>query len=73
MPVPDPQKGMEHSVALASLVPLPRALSLVVIEPQDASPHTRGDKHGSKKMLEKLYKLAHSRVGYARTSGPYLI
>jgi len=55
MPVPDQQKGMEHSVASASLVPLPRALSLVVIEPQEASPHTRGDKHGSKKMLEKLY------------------
>jgi hypothetical protein len=53
--IPDQQKGVEHSVASASLVPLPRALSLVVLEPQEANPHTRGDKHGSKKMLEKLY------------------
>jgi len=55
MPAPAQQKRVEQSVASASLVPLPRALSLVVIEPQEASTHTRGDKHGSKKMLEKLY------------------
>jgi hypothetical protein len=55
IPAPDRQKGVELSVSATSLAPLPRSLSLVVIEARGATHDRRRDKYVSKKVLEKLY------------------
>jgi hypothetical protein len=53
--IPDRQQGVELSIPATSLAPLPRSLSLVVVEAREATRDRRGDKHASKKVLEKLY------------------
>jgi hypothetical protein len=54
-PIPDRKNGAKLSVAATSLAPLPRSLSLVLIETREVSRDSRGNKSVSKKMLEKLY------------------
>jgi hypothetical protein len=56
--IPDQHRGVDVSVPAASLatLPLPRSLSLVVIETRKARPDRPGHKHASKKVLEKLYE-----------------
>ena len=54
----DQHNGVNVSIPAASLAPLPRSLSLVVLETRQV-PRDRpvpGDKHASKKVLEKLYE-----------------
>jgi len=54
----DQHNEVNVSIPAASLAPLPRSLSLVVLETRQA-PRDRpglGDKHASKKGLEKLYE-----------------
>ena len=53
--IPDRKNGTQLSVAATSLAPLPRSLSLVVIETREVSRDSRGNKYSSKKVLEKLY------------------
>jgi len=48
------QKTGELSVPAASIVPLPRSLSLVVIEPRNVPRSRVGGKYVFKKMLEKV-------------------
>jgi hypothetical protein len=54
----DQHNGVNVSIPAASLAPLPRSLRLVVLETRQV-PRDRpvpGDKHASKKVLEKLYE-----------------
>ena len=53
--IPDRKNGAKLSVAATSLAPLPRSLSLVLIETREVSRDSRGNKYVSKKVLEKLY------------------
>src|ERR1700724_512868 len=53
VPAPNGQKP-ELSVPAASLAPLPRSLSLVVIEPRNVPRSRVGGKYVFKKMLEKV-------------------
>jgi hypothetical protein len=56
--IPDQHNGVNVSIPAASLAPLPRSVSLMVVETRQA-PRDRpgpGDRHASKKVLEKLYE-----------------
>jgi hypothetical protein len=54
--IPERQNAeVELSVGAASLAPLPRSLSLVVVKNGEAPRDRHGDKRASKKLLERLY------------------
>jgi hypothetical protein len=56
--IPDQHNGVNVSIPAASLAPLPRSVSLMVVETRQASRDRPGpgDRHASKKVLEKLYE-----------------
>ena len=54
------QNPLEVSVPASSLAPLPRSLSLAVIEPPTVGRGMQGGKYVPKKMLEKLFRFLES-------------